>query len=93
MAETGVRLQEKGQVTIPRKIREKLNLKRGDLVIFVETEAGVLVKPASVVATDDTRAEVTAIVHSIRERFKDYSADEIESLVNDAIRSVREKHT
>jgi len=41
--------------------------------------------------TDDTCAEVTAIVHSIRERFKDYSADEIESLVNDAIRSVREK--
>jgi AbrB family looped-hinge helix DNA binding protein len=93
MAETGVRLQEKGQVTIPRKIREKLNLKRGDLVIFVETEAGVLVKPAAVVATDDAHAEVTAIVHSIRERFKDYSPDEIESLVTDAIRSVREKHT
>jgi AbrB family looped-hinge helix DNA binding protein len=93
MAETGVRLQEKGQVTIPHKIREKLNLKRGDLVIFVETEAGVLVKPASVIATDDARAEVTAIVHSIRERFKDYSVDEIESLVNDAIRSVREIHT
>lgn len=91
MTEMGVRIQEKGQVTIPRKIREKLNLKRGDLVIFVETDEGVLVKPASVVATDDMRAEVTAIVHSIRERFKDYSADEIESLVNDAIRGVREK--
>jgi predicted phosphatase len=66
-------------------------LKRGDLVVFVETESGVMVKPASVVATDERRAEVKAIVHSIRERFKDYSADEIETLVNDAIQDVREK--
>jgi antitoxin PrlF len=93
MYEIGVRIQEKGQVTIPCQIRKKLNLKKGDLVVFVETEAGVLIKPASVVATDDRRAEVQAIVDSIRERFKDYSAEDIESLVNDAIRDVREKRT
>jgi AbrB family looped-hinge helix DNA binding protein len=68
MSESGVRIQEKGQVTIPYRIRKKLNLKRGDLVIFVETDSGVMVKPASVIA-----------------------ADEIETLVNDAIRDVREK--
>jgi AbrB family looped-hinge helix DNA binding protein len=91
MSESGVRIQEKGQVTIPYRIRKKLNLKRGDLVIFVETDSGVMVKPASVVAADERHAEVKAIVHSIRERFKDYPADEIESLVNDAIRDVRGK--
>ncbi len=91
MDEIGVRIQEKGQVTIPRQIRKKLNLKRGDLVVFVETEAGVIVKPASVVAIDELRAEVTAVVHSIREKFKDYSADEIESLVGDAILEARRK--
>lgn len=91
MSEIGVRVQEKGQVTIPRQIRKKLNLKRGDLVVFVETDAGVLVKPASVVASDELRAETAAIVHSIRERFQDYSADEIEFLVKDAIRETREK--
>jgi antitoxin PrlF len=91
MSEIGVRIQEKGQVTIPQQIRKKLNLKQGDLVVFVETDSGVMVKPASVVAADDRRAEVKAIVHSIRERFKDYSTDEIESLVNDAIRDAREK--
>jgi len=91
MAEIGVRVQEKGQITIPRQIRKKLNLKRGDLVIFVETEAGVLVKPASVVATDQMRTEFLAAVHSIREKFKDYSADEVESLVDEAIREVRGK--
>jgi AbrB family looped-hinge helix DNA binding protein len=91
MDEISVRIQEKGQVTIPRQIRKKLNLKRGDLVVFVETEAGVIVKHASVIATDELQAEVTAIVRSIREKFKDYSADEIESLVGDAILEARRK--
>ena len=59
--------------------------------MFIETEAGVILKPASLVATDELRAEVTTVVRSIRERFKDYSADEIESLVSDAIRDAREQ--
>ena len=92
MSNIGVRIQEKGQVTIPLRIRNKLNLKRGDMVLFVETETGVMLKPASLVATDELRAEVTTVVRSIRERFQDYSAEEIESLVSDAIRDVREKH-
>jgi len=53
----------------------------------------VIVKPASEVASDELYADVKAIVHSIRECFKDYSADEIETLANDAIRDVREKGT
>jgi len=46
-----VRIQEKGQVTIPTKIRKKLNLRKGDMVMFVETEAGVLIKPAEVLVS------------------------------------------
>lgn len=91
MSEFGVRIQEKGQVTIPHRIRRKLNLKPGDLVVFVETDSGVMVKPASLVAADDRQAELQAIVHSIRERFKGYSAAEIETLVNEAILDAREK--
>lgn len=47
-----VRVQEKGQVTIPTRIRRKLNLKKGDTVMFVETKEGVLIKPAEVVLTE-----------------------------------------
>ncbi len=47
-----VRVQEKGQVTIPQEIREKLDLKKGDMVTFVETDAGVVIKPAEVVVSD-----------------------------------------
>lgn len=45
-----VRVQEKGQVTLPTKIREKLGLKKGDLVAVVETDEGVLISPQQVIA-------------------------------------------
>jgi AbrB family looped-hinge helix DNA binding protein len=46
-----VRMQEKGQVTIPTEIRKKLGLKRGDLVAVMETPDGVYITPQQVVAT------------------------------------------
>jgi antitoxin PrlF len=46
-----VRVQEKGQVTIPSEIRRKLKLKKGDLVVFVETDAGVVIKPAEILVS------------------------------------------
>ncbi len=46
-----VRVQEKGQVTLPTKVREKLGLKKGDLVAVMETDEGVLISPQEIVAT------------------------------------------
>ena len=51
MSSLAVRVQEKGQVTIPLEIRRKLNLKKGDLVTFVETEDGVLIRPAELITS------------------------------------------
>lgn len=51
MSDMLVRVQEKGQVTIPSEIRRKLKLKKGDLVVFVETEAGVMIKPAEILVS------------------------------------------
>ncbi len=45
-----VRVQEKGQVTLPTEIRRKLGLKKGDLVAIVETPDGVLITRQEVVA-------------------------------------------
>ena len=45
-----VRIQEKGQVTIPTAIRKKLGLKRGDMVAVMETLDGVFITPQQVVA-------------------------------------------
>jgi AbrB family looped-hinge helix DNA binding protein len=46
-----VRIQEKGQVTIPTEIRKKLGSKRGDLVAVMETPDGVFITPQQVLAT------------------------------------------
>jgi antitoxin PrlF len=46
-----VRVQEKGQVTLPADVRKRLGIKKGDLVAVVETPEGVLITPQEVVAT------------------------------------------
>jgi AbrB family looped-hinge helix DNA binding protein len=46
------RLQERGQVTIPRDIRQKLGLEPGDMIAFVETEHGIVISPQEMVAMD-----------------------------------------
>lgn len=46
-----VRVQERGQVTIPLEIRQRLNLKKGDMVTFVETDEGVMIVPVEIIAS------------------------------------------
>src|SRR3990172_3171349 len=43
-----IRVQEKGQVTLPAEVRKRMGLKKGDLVAVVETENGVLITPQEV---------------------------------------------
>ena len=43
-----VRIQEKGQVTLPADLRRTLNLNKGDLVAVESTDGGVLITPVSV---------------------------------------------
>jgi len=39
-------VSEKGQVTIPKEIRDSLKLKKGDRVIFLEAEDKVIIRKA-----------------------------------------------
>ena len=43
----------KGQVTIPAEIREKLKVFPGDKIIYEDTAAGILIKPAKKDMMDD----------------------------------------
>jgi AbrB family looped-hinge helix DNA binding protein len=45
-----VRVQEKGQVTLPAEVRKNLGLKKGDLVAVTQTPEGVLITPQEVIA-------------------------------------------
>jgi AbrB family looped-hinge helix DNA binding protein len=46
-----VRVQEKGQVTLPSDLRKKLGLKKGDLVAISETAEGILIAPQEIIAS------------------------------------------
>ena len=43
-------IQENGQVTLPSEWREKYGLKKGDFVVFEETQDGLLISPREVLA-------------------------------------------
>jgi AbrB family looped-hinge helix DNA binding protein len=49
---SGAKLTSKGQITLPKSVRDRLRLGTGDRVEFVETEAGFVLKTA----TRDIRA-------------------------------------
>jgi AbrB family looped-hinge helix DNA binding protein len=47
MSEVGVSpVSEKGQVTIPKGIRDSLKLKKGDRVVFLEADEKVILRKA-----------------------------------------------
>lgn len=41
----GSKITSKGQTTIPKRIRERLNLEPGDRVLFVERENEIVLQP------------------------------------------------
>jgi len=40
-------LTSKGQITIPKEIREKLDLKKGDKLVLIEKEGNVILRKVS----------------------------------------------
>ena len=40
-----IKISTKGQLTIPKKFREKLNLREGDEVILILKDDGIVIKP------------------------------------------------
>ncbi len=49
-----VRVQQKGQVTLPAAIRRELNLKEGDLVAIENTDLGVLITPQTIISVEQS---------------------------------------
>ncbi len=63
-------VSEKGQVTIPKPLREKLGLRAGQVLEF-ESRNGVLVAHKTVAARDS----VDAVVGILKGKFKDVDAE------------------
>jgi AbrB family looped-hinge helix DNA binding protein len=45
MSKKASTIQENGQITLPADFRKRYGLKKGDLVVFKETEEGLLISP------------------------------------------------
>ena len=43
-------MQDNGQVTLPVEFRKKYNLKKGDAIVFKETEDGLVISPREALA-------------------------------------------
>ncbi len=44
---SGAKLTSKGQITLPKSVRDRLRLSAGDRVEFIETEAGFVLHTAT----------------------------------------------
>lgn len=54
------RISSKGQVTIPKTIRELLNLNEGDRVAFIEDNGKIIITKASLVALHELQDALSA---------------------------------
>jgi AbrB family looped-hinge helix DNA binding protein len=50
MAKKVYTIQENGQVTLPAEFRKRYGLQKGDVVVFEETEDGLLISPKVLLA-------------------------------------------
>lgn len=50
------KVMSKGQVTIPKNIREKLNLKEGDKVVFIERNGHMIIANSAMLALEKVQA-------------------------------------
>lgn len=48
----GSKITTSGQATIPKKIRERLNLEPGDRVLFIEKDGEIVLQPVSYTLSD-----------------------------------------
>ncbi len=56
----------KGQITIPKKIRNKLGLTPGDFVLFTEEEGAVVLKKARISPEEEFNKLVTTLDKKIK---------------------------
>lgn len=70
-------IQENGQVTLPIEFRKRYSLKKGDIVVFKETEEGLLINPRE--------AQAMRLLDEIGEALKERGIS-----LNDLIESGRE---
>jgi len=79
------KITSKGQITIPKAVRETMGLEEGDYVVFEPEDDRIILRPATLGPNEDFEA----LAERIAERFERYGISR--SDVADAIRWARKR--
>ena len=77
-------------MTLPITLRKKYGLKTGDVVTLIETAQGFVVIPKQ---SKTVRNSFFAMNDELSSAFSDLNSNELEALVNEAVKAVRAKKT
>jgi AbrB family looped-hinge helix DNA binding protein len=83
------RILRKGQLTLPKKVRDTLNVNEGDIVDFEINGSAVTIR--SKVLVEKKGGELWANIQRMHENMKNEDPEEIERLIEEAIREVRQE--
>jgi len=84
-----VKVIRNGQITLPKKLRESLGIREGDLLEVKPGKSGLIIMPKVVVDREDARERFFGMVDQIRGRTRGADAGEVSQEVDEVIRSVR----
>lgn len=83
------RVLRKGQMTLPKKVRDVLNVSEGDLVDFEISGSTVIMKPKVLVEKEE--GALFANLHRMHKKIGDIDPVIIEKAIEEAIRDVRKQ--
>ena len=92
-----IKILRNGQLTLPAKFRETLELKQGDLLNAGLEEDKIILKPVTTVerkrVKEKTRERFFELIDKTWDKNKDTDPKEVERIVNEAIEEVRKEET
>jgi len=92
-----IKILRNGQLTLPAKFRETLELKQGDLLNAGLEEDKIILKPVTTIerkkVKEKTRERFFKLIDKTWDKNKDTDPKEVERIVNEAIEEVRREET
>lgn len=86
-----VRVLRGGQITMPKELRESLEIKEGDILEVEMENKKVVLKPKVLVDKDQAWARLNQVMKKVGRRHRKISGKEVEEDVLEAIKATRSR--
>ncbi|MGA2468503.1 MAG: AbrB/MazE/SpoVT family DNA-binding domain-containing protein [Thermodesulfobacteriota bacterium] len=86
-----VRVLRGGQITMPKELRESLEIKEGDILEVEMENRKVVLKPKVLVDKDQAWARLNQVMKKVGRRHRKISGKEVEEDVLEAIKATRSR--